>query len=401
MPLYHYQAINPAGDSTKGSIEANSLQAAKSQLQSQQLTVFEINEQKSKQHASQLKLSSQQQVIFTRQLATLLSAGFTLEKALHSIAKQSQNPKLKNLAQSLYQKVVEGVPFSRALADYPKVFDEIICATVAAGEASGHMDTILSRLADHSENTDAIRSSIRQAMIYPFILFIVASLMIVYLISAVIPDVVEVFTNSGQALPTLTQILLNLSSVVEHYGLWILLGILAVSFTLRNTVFKSKAFKEAKFRLALKLPFVGETVKTYNAAGYTATLSVLLNSGVKLVQALAISAETLVNQEIKEVAQNAAKEVKKGKPLYLSLMNKKQVFPPMLIEFVASGEQSAMLPEMLERASQIFQQQSQNKIRTLTNMLAPLMILVMGGLIFIIVLAILLPIFDLNQTIQT
>lgn len=401
MPLYQYQAINPGGENVKGNIEATSLQAAKSVLSKQQLTVFDISEFKAKKNNNQLKLSSQQQVIFTRQLATLLSAGFTLEKALNSIAKQSQTPRLKTLASELYQKVVEGVPFSKALQSYPKVFNEIFCATVAAGEASGHMDTILTRLADHSENADAIKSSVRQAMIYPFILFIVASLMIVYLISSVIPDVVEVFINSGQALPTLTQMLLSLSAVVADYGLWILIGIFIGSIILRKLVFSSAAFKQARFRLALKTPFLGETVKTYHAASYTATLAVLLKSGVKLVQALSISAETIINKEIKTVAQAAAKEVEKGKPLYLSLMNEKHVFPAMLIEFVASGEQSATLPEMLEKASVIFQKQSQNKIRTLTNMLAPLMILVMGGLIFVIVLAILLPIFDLNQTIQT
>lgn len=401
MPLYQYQAINTSGENVGGNIEANSLQSAKSQLSNQQLTVFEISEFKAKKNSNQLKLSSQQQVIFTRQLATLLSAGFTLEKALNSIAKQSQTPKLKTLASSLYQKVVEGVPFSKALQGYPKVFNEIFCATVAAGEASGHMDTILTRLADHSENSDAIKSSIRQAMIYPFILFIVSSLMIVYLISSVIPDVVEVFVNSGQALPTLTQMLLTLSAIIEKHGLWILVGIFLTSIVLRKLVFGSSLFKQAKFRLALKTPFLGEAVKTYHAAGYTATLSVLLKSGVKLVQALSISAETIVNKEIKSVALAAAKEVEKGKPLHLSLMNEKQVFPAMLIEFVASGEQSATLPEMLEKSSVIFQKQSQNKIKTLTNMLAPLMILVMGALIFVIVLAILLPIFDLNQTIQT
>lgn len=398
MPIYRYQAVDATGKTVKDRIEADSLSQAKQQLSDAELVVFAIDEAAIKNSGRQLRLGSAQKTLWVRQLATLLGAGYTLEKALQSCGRQSQNESIQQFSQNVHRRVVEGLPFYRVLADYPKIFDETFCATVQAGESSGHLDAVLARLADHAENAAEVRDSIRQALIYPIILLIVATLMITYLLTAVIPDVVNVFSSSGQPLPGITQALLTVSEVISQYGLWLLAVFILVIWQLRR-LFKRPKWRYRWHEALLRLPVVAETVRAYHAANYAATLAILLQSGVKLVEALNISTQTLSNTVMRQVADKACEQVQKGQSLAQSLNNRQGVFAGMLIEFIDSGERTGQLPEMLAKSADIYRRQSRSRLKALTALLGPVMILMMGGLIFVIVLAILLPIFDLNQTI--
>lgn len=398
MPFYRYQAINAIGKTIKNRVEADSLTHAKRLLADADLVVFDISETLVKHQYKRLKLSASQRNLWVRQLATLLGAGYTLEKALQSCGRQSHNENIQVFSQTVHRRVVEGLPFYRVLADYSKIFDETFCATVQAGESSGHLDAVLARLAEHAETATQMRDSIRQALIYPLILVVVATLMITYLMTAVIPDVVKVFSSSGQALPAMTQTLLSMSHFVTQYGLW-LLPLVFLSLWQAKRLLARPVWRYRWHGLQLRLPVLGEVSSAYHASNYAATLSILLRSGVKLVAALNISTQTLANTVMRQVAGNACEQVQKGQSLANALKDSRDVFPGMLIELVDSGERTGQLAEMLDKAAIIYRRQSQSRLNTLTALLGPVMILIMGGLIFAIVLAILLPIFDLNQTI--
>lgn len=399
MPVYLCQAIDATGNTVRKKIEADNEAKAKALLQSQSLTVFQIDVVTRDVSRQSLTLSATQKSLFVRQLATLLGAGYTLENALQSCGRQSQDVKIKTLSQAIHQRLVEGIPFHQILRKYPKIFDETFCATIEAGEKSGFLATILERLADFTESTQQLRSSIRQSLVYPVILLIVSALMVGYLMFAVIPDVVKVFTAGGQQLPLLTQLLLNVSHFFSRFW-WLLVMVIGGAVLLFRWFLQRPQGRYRWHRFLINLPFLSTLIKDYQTANYAATLAVLLQSGVKLVDALGISAQTLSNMAMKSVAVSASDEVLKGKSLAQSLMSEKHVFSGMLIELIDSGERTGKLPVMLNKAGEIFLQQSQARIKTLTAMLGPLMILLMGAIIFMIVLAILLPIFDLNQTIK-
>lgn len=398
MPIYRYQAVDAEGKTVANTVEADTLSQAKQQLSDAALVVFEITEESSNQRSA-AKLKSVQKTLWVRQLATLLGAGYTLEQALQSSGRQSQDGQLKAFTQAVHRKVVEGLPFHRVLAQYPKNFDNTFCATVQAGESSGHLDAVLERLAEHAETSAQMRDNIRQALIYPVILTVVASGLITYLMTAVIPDVVKVFSASGQALPAMTQVLLSISTLISRFGPLLVLGAVAMVWWLKRWW----AVPNQRYRLhkrQLTLPIVGELIRAYHTANFSGTLAILLNSGVKLVDALTISTQTLSNVALQQTAMLAVTEVQQGKSLAQSLQHGAVSFPGMLLELIDSGERTGKLPEMLSKAAEIYRRQSQSRLQALTSLLAPVMILIMGGLIFAIVLAILLPIFDLNRTIQ-
>lgn len=399
MPIFHYQAVDSEGKTVKKTIEADSQLQAKQRLSEQSLVVFELAEAHPKSQRYQTRLSQTQRNLLINQLATLLGAGYTLENALRSCGRQSQDARLKQLVEAIHQRVVEGVAFHQALAAYPKIFDETFCATVKAGESSGYLATVLAQLAEHAETATLMRDNVRQALVYPMILAVVAGLMIAYLMTAVVPDVVKVFIRSGQELPAITQVLLTVSHIIADYGIYLLVGFVVLIFGLRRC-FSQPKWRAYLHRWALRLPILSPLTKAYHTATYSATLSILLNAGVKLVDALNISSKTLKNQLIRSVAENACDEVQQGKSLAQSLMTEKHVFPGMLIELIDSGERTGQLAPMLAKAGEIYRHQSESRLKTLTALLGPLMILVMGGIIFVIVLAILLPIFDLNQAIR-
>ncbi len=394
MPTFICRAVDETGKTIRETVEGESADAVKRQFSQRGMVVFDIEAVKQQRR---LSLSAPQKMLFTRQLATLLSAGYTLEKALKSCGRQNPNSKLYELSTEIHRRVAEGIPFHQVLADYPKLFDDTFCATVKAGENSGHLDAVLARLADHAEAAQDLRDSIRQALIYPIILLVVATIMIVYLMTAVIPDVVKVFNSGGQQLPAITQWLLMISHFISQYGIYSLIAVVGVWWMWRRAA-RSEHHIRRRHQWWLTLPIAAPLIKQYQAANYSATLAILLNAGVKLIDALNIAAQTVSNRVIQRVAQQAVDEVAKGKSLAQALITEKHVFPGMLIELIDSGERTGQLAAMLEKAGDIYHGQSRARIKTLTALLGPLMILLMGGLVFAIVLAILLPIFDLNHT---
>jgi len=397
MAVFHYRAVDQQGKTIDQQIDADSATAAKRQLSEKGITVFEISE--IKLNNSSKSIAGAQKALIIRQIATLLNAGYPLEKALKSCQKQHKQSKTQALIQAIHTRVIEGIPFYQALSSYPRIFNHTFCATVKAGEASGHLNAVLERLADYSENNLRLKDAIRQALIYPIILTVVSLTMVVYLLLSVVPSVVKVFTSQAQKLPMLTQYLLDISAFLQYYGMHIFIGVVVLLLAHRKLLNRPQ-YRARQDDLLLKMPIIGAVVKLYYTANYATTLAILLKSGVKLLEALNISAQTIANKTMQSVAQSASEEVQKGKPLALSLMPEKHVFPSMLIELIDSGERTGQLTAMLEKAGQIYEQQSQAKTQALIALLAPLMILLMGGVIFVIVLAILLPIFNLNQIVQ-
>lgn len=397
MITFRYKAINKAGNTVSGEIGANNAQDAKAQLKSQSLAVFELTERQASRRS--VRLNTRNKMLLTRQLATLLSAGMTLEKSLQSITRQSQQANAKQLSAEILQKVSEGLSLSQALRRYPATFNATFCATVEAGETSGCLDTVLARLAEHEEQANSIRASIVQALIYPAILFVISTIMIGYLLVAVIPDVVKVFVRGEQKLPVITEYLLAVSTFVQVNWLWLIIGVFVAVIGLRLWL-KQPAIRQGLHRFTLRLPVIGSLVREYNAGNYCSTLAVLLQSGVKLPDGMKIAARTLANTSIRQVADSAVDSVSKGLSAAKSLRSADNRFPTMMTELISVGEETGALPDMLMKTGMIYRAESRQKIATLTALLAPLMILMMGALIFAVVLAILLPIFDLNQAIQ-
>lgn len=397
MITFRYKAIDKVGNTVSGEIGANNAQDAKAQLKSQSLAVFELAERQASRRS--VRLNTRDKMLLTRQLATLLSAGMTLEKSLQSITRQSQQANAKQLSVEILQKVSEGLSLSQALRQYPATFNATFCATVEAGETSGCLDTVLARLAEHEEQANSIRASIVQALIYPAILFVISTIMIGYLLVAVIPDVVKVFVRGEQKLPVITEYLLAVSTFVQANWLWLIIGVFVAVIGLRLWL-KQPAIRQALHRFTLRLPVIGSLVREYNAGNYCSTLAVLLQSGVKLPDGMKIAARTLVNTSIRQVADSAVDSVSKGLSAAKSLRSADNRFPAMMTELISVGEETGALPDMLMKTGMIYRAESRQKIATLTALLAPLMILMMGALIFAVVLAILLPIFDLNQAIQ-
>lgn len=398
MPLYLCHAVDASGNLVRRQIEADSVLEAKDILSSQSLTVYEVELLVQQGNSLRLTLSSAKKALLVRQLATFLGAGYTLEEALKSCARQSQDKKLKELSTVIHQRLVEGIPFHQILRRYPRIFDETFTATIQAGEASGFLAAVLNRLADLTESTQQLRSQVFQALIYPLILLVVSLSLIGYLMLAVVPEVVNVFSESGQALPLLTKALLQLSAFFsQYYG--VIIAIFVGVFLVIKRILKKEKYLYRWHVFLVRLPAFSSLVKNYQTANYALTLSVLLQSGVKLIDALRISAQTLSNLALKQQAVSATDAVLKGQSLAQSLMSEKHVFPGLLIELTGSGERTGTLTHMLEKAGTLLLQESQSRVKTLTALLGPLMILLMGLVVFMIVLAILLPIFDLNQLI--
>lgn len=398
MPLYLCHAIDASGNQVRRQVEADNALEAKDRLLSQSLTVYQVDLVGQPNDHFRLTLSAAKKALLVRQLATFLGAGYTLEEALKSCARQSQDKKTASLSRAIHQRLVEGIPFYQVLRQYPKLFDETFTATIEAGEASGFLAAVLERLADLTESTQQLRSQMLQALIYPFILLLVSLFLVGYLMLAVVPEVVNVFSKSGQALPWLTEVLLQLSGFFTQHYIAVAVILLLIYLVIKWLARKGKNLYRWHVFL-LRFPVSSALTKDYQTANYALTLSVLLQSGVKLIDALRISAQTLSNLALKQQAVAATESVLKGQSLAQSLMSEKHVFSGLLIELISSGERTGTLTQMLEKAGTLLLQQSQSRVKTLTALLGPLMILLMGLVIFMIVLAILLPIFDLNQLI--
>jgi general secretion pathway protein F len=405
LGAFEYTAVDAAGRERKGVLEGDTARQVRQLLRDQALLPVEVSEvSQTEKKESKAKFSVKRGVsasdlsLLTRQIATLVRSGLPLEEALAAVSEQTEKPRVRSIVMGVRAKVMEGHTLADGLADFPAVFDELYIATVAAGEQSGHLDTVLERLADYTENREQLRSRTMNAMLYPVLLFIVCIAIVSLLLTFVVPKIVKQFENSKAALPMLTQMLIAISDFLRHWGLLLLAGLILAGFAFKRWL-RDPAARRRFHALLLRIPLVGKVVRGSNTARFSRTFSTLTSSAVPVLEALRISGEVVTNLPMRDAVQDAANRVREGAPIGKSLGASK-IFPPMMIHLIASGESSGELETMLDRAATNQEREMDSILSTAVGLLGPLMILFMGGMVLIIVLAMLLPIFQLNQLIR-
>ena len=406
MPAYEYKALNESGREVKGVLEGDNARQIRQQLREKKLTPLSVSEGSSrprsasgsKKKAVRGGLSTAELALITRQVATLSASGLPLEEALSAIASQSERQKTKALILSVRSRILEGHTFASALSDYPKVFPEIYRATVAAGEQSGHLDAVLERLADYTEDRQSVKQTVTKALMYPMALVIAAIAIVPLLLAYVVPQVVGVFDSLDQELPALTRMLIMASDFLRAWGLGVL-AVIVIVFLLFRRALSNEAFRLKVDTFYLKIGFVSKLIRAFNSAQFARTLSILASSGVPVLEALSIASAVLTNRLMRQAVKNAAVQVREGSSLSASL-KRTGLFPPMMLHLIASGESSGRLGDMLEKAATQQERELDSVLTIFLGLFEPLIILVMGGTILIIVLAILLPIFQLNQLVS-
>jgi len=406
MAAFDYVALDEQGRKQKGVLEADSARQMRQLLRDRDLTPLTVEQSSAKQQREQKSLtgllsphiSVKDLALLTRQLATLVQASLPLEEALSAAAQQTSKPKVRSLILAVRAKVMEGHSLASSLADFPRAFPAIYRATVAAGEKSGFLDQILNRLADYTEGSHESRQKIMMALLYPVILFVLAVLIVSGLMVYVVPDVVEVFIDTGQQLPALTIGLMAVSDFIAGYGLYLLIVLVALGFGIRYLL-QQPALRLSWHRRLLKLPIIGRFTATMDTARFASTLSILTASGVPLVDAMKISTDVLSNQWLKRLVNEATRKVTEGSSLNKALLQAEH-FPPMMVHMIASGEASGELDAMLQRVAASQEREVQNFIGIMLGLFEPFMLLAMGLSVLLIVLAILLPILNLNQLVS-
>jgi general secretion pathway protein F len=410
MGAFEYIAVDAGGRERKGVLEADNARAVRQMLREQSLLPVVVTEMVGEQKQEdagtgrrisfnlQRGLSSGDLALVTRQLATLVKSSLPLEESLLAVSQQTDKPKVRNIMLGVRSKVMEGHTLADSLAEFPNSFPELYRATVAASEQSGHLDAVLERLADYTENSQQLRSRTLGALLYPVMLFVVCVAIVFFLLVSVVPKVVEVFRNSEAELPLLTQGLIAGSDFMRAYGLFIFIAI-GLGIWLFTRWLRVEANRRRWHELLLGLPLVGKIVRGANTARFARTLSTLTASTVPVLDALRISGEVVTNLPMKAAVADAAVRVREGAAIGRSL-GQSRLFPPMMIHLISSGETSGELDTMLERAAQHQERELDSVLQALVGLLGPLMILVMGGLVLVIVLAMLLPIFELNQLVK-
>jgi len=407
MGAFDYVAVDNTGRERKGVIEGDTPRHVRQLLREQGLLPIAVDEVVEKKESGprtplslrfQRGLSAADLALITRQLATLVKSGLPLEEALLAVSQQTDKPRVRSIVLGVRSKVMEGHTLADGLSDFPGSFPEIYRATVAASEQSGHLDAVLERLADYTDNRQQLRSRTLSAMLYPVLLFGVCVVIVFFLLVSVVPKVVEVFRTSEAQLPVLTQLLIGGSDFMREYGLWLVVAIGGAIF-LFNRWLRIESNRRRWHAFLLRLPLAGKVVRGSNTARFARTLSTLTASTVPVLEALRISSEVVTNLPMKGAVEEAAVRVREGAPIGRSL-GSSRVFPPMMIHLISSGETSGELDTMLERAAVHQERELDTILQAVVGLLGPLMILVMGGLVLLIVLAMLLPIFELNQLVK-
>ncbi|MCL4137369.1 UNVERIFIED_CONTAM: hypothetical protein GTU68_010538 [Idotea baltica] len=403
MPAFEYNALDNSGRNKKGVIEGDSPKSARQLLRSQGLTPLDINPiaQKSRDGKKQSffslgkSMNSSELALFTRQLATLLQSGTPLEEALRTTAKQSEKSHVASFLLFLFLLFLFLSFFLKRLAEFPATFPDLYRATVAAGEKSGNLDPVLERLADYTESRQEMQQNVTTALVYPVVLLIICIGVVVGLLTYVVPQVVEVFADLGNELPLPTRVLLASSDFLRATW-WYWIGAIFAGIFMFNYLMKTHAFKYKVHAMQLRLPIVGRLIRGLNTSRFARTLSILTASGVPVLEALRIASYVIPNLPMKKAVNDAAVNVREGASIHGSLEVSKH-FPPMTLHLIASGEASGNLEIMLERAAVQQERELKTVISATLSLFEPLMIVFMGGLVFGIVVAIMLPLFEMNQ----
>ena len=404
MPAYSFEALDPQGQTQRGVLEAETARAARTQLRAQDWVPLKVEAVQRRGNGLNTVIweskvfSSTELSVWTRQLAGLVSAGLPLERALSALTDEAETPRQRDLVSALRTEVNAGAPFAKALAQHPREFSDIYTAVIGAGEQSGHLGLVLERLADDLQEQQNLRGKLLAAGLYPAIVCVVALVIVLFLLAYVVPQVAQVFSSNQQQLPALTRVMLALSSFVQNFWLWgvLLMAALATASHL--------ALKQVGMRLRwdaawLQLPLIGRLARGYNAARFASTLAMLASAGVPILKALQAATDTLNNTALKRDAQDALVLVREGAPLASALAQHPR-FPRLLVMFSRLGEQTGTLPTMLQRAANQLSEEVQRRALQLATVLEPLLIVVMGAMVMLIVLAVMLPIIQLNQWVR-
>lgn len=401
MGAFEYQALDKRGHTVKGVLEGDAERQIRALLRDRGLTplkVDAITEQtlpSVRHRGSRAGMSTNELAMITRQFSTLVQAGLTIDEGLNALIEQTESTRTRSILAGVRAKVLEGQSLAQALGAFPGAFPTLYRNMVDAGEQSGQLDGVMERLADYTENRQALQQKVLLAFIYPALVVLVALLSITGLMIYVVPQVTRVFINTGQTLPWLTSALINVSEFLKTSGVFVLVGIV-VSVIVFRLLLRREAIRFRWHRFLLTLPVVGRMIRGIEAARITSTLGILTNSGIPLLNALESSIDIVSSLPMRAAMEATYKTVREGGSLSKSLA-KSKLFPPMIIHLVASGEATGRLDAMLIRAAETQSRELENRVRALTAILEPVLLLFAGGLILMIVLAILLPIFEMNQ----
>jgi general secretion pathway protein F len=405
MPAFRYEAVNAAGASSKGVLQADSPRAARADLRARGLVPLLVDAIVSdagvgarRSFSIGERLSTVELALFTRQLASLLEANLPLEQAFDALMEQAERPYLRDLIAAIRAEVMSGSSLSDALARHPRDFADIYRALVASGEQIGQLAGVLSRLADFVERRNALVQKVRLAFTYPAIVTIVAFAIVIFLLAYVVPQIVTVFANTKQQLPFLTVAMLAISDFVRGWG-WLVALLAMAGFVLWRRSLRDPDVKLRWHRWLLTAPVVGKFERSLNTSRFASTLAITISSGVPILRALQTSRDTLSNVAMRQQVEEATASVREGVGLARALSAHRH-FPPMLIHMIRAGEVTGELPAMLNRAAQLQEQDLERRALTIAGLLEPVLILAMGVVVLLIVLAVLMPIIEINQLVR-
>jgi len=407
MPAFRYEAVDAGGATKKGVLNADSARSARAELRTQGLVPLKVDAIAAQVDASGMatagrgfgdKLSATELALFTRQLASLLEAGLPLEQAFTALLEQAERPYVRDLIASVRSEVIGGSALSDVLGRHPRDFAEIYRALVASGEQIGQLSRVLSRLADYIERRNALIQKVKLAFTYPAIVTVVAFSIVIFLLTYVVPQIVSVFANTKQKLPVLTIIMLAVSDFVRHYGIVVLIALIGAWFGWRRSL-QNPVLKRRWHTWLLTAPLYGKFERSLNTARFASTLAITTGSGVPILRALQTSRDTLSNVAMQELVDEASDSVREGVSLARALSAQKH-FPPMLIHMIRAGEITGELPAMLDRAASAQEADLERRTLTIASLLEPALILSMGVFVLLIVLAVLMPIIEINQLVR-
>jgi len=400
MAAYTYLAIDAKGKKVKGVLEGDSERHVRSQLRGRQLKALEVKSSRKtqKERSSGVgksfgfsfggpSMGYRDVSLVTRQLASLVQSGLPLDEVLQAAAKQSRKPSIKTIILQVRSRVLEGLSLAQAMGELPKVFDNLYRAMIKAGESSGYLGPVLDRLADYTERSQETKQKLKSAMIYPIVMVVVCILVVTIMMVKVVPNLINMFQRNNMGLPTITKMLIASSNFLVNYGVFVLLFIVGLFLLFRWTV-NHPSRKRQWHKIKLRMPLIGNLILQSESARYASTLGLLANSGVPLLEGLKIASQVLDNTELRRASAEVAMAVQEGSV---------EVFPPLLVQMVASGEANGKLAEQLLHAARNQERELEFTLGTLMGLMEPAMILFMGGTVTGIVMAILLPIFSMNQ----
>ncbi len=409
MPVYAYKGLSSAGRQISGVVDAENPKGARIRLRQDGIFPTDLVEEKRKDASAAAaaslnlsiyfeRVSAQELALLTRQLSTLVGAGLPLVECLSALIEQVENSRIKRSLTQIREQVTEGVALADALKAHPKLFSDLYTNMVRAGEASGALDVVLLRLADYTESSAALRDKVRSALTYPMVMAVAGASIMLFLLAYVVPTITKIFTENQAKLPLMTTILLAISGFMQQYW-WLVVGvILTIVISIRVSL-RTPAGRMRFDRYVLQLPYFGKIIKKVALARFSRTLSTLLTSGIPLLTSLDIVKNVVSNLVLSQAIEDARASIREGQSIAPPL-KKSGLFPAMLIHMIAVGEKSGELEQMLSRAADAYDREVETSVSSLTSILEPMMILFGGGVVLFIVMAILLPIFSMNELVK-